>query len=177
MSEQRLPTEPQRRKKSETLGLALARFMMLVDITQNPVECWEWLGPKVVRQDGKESYGRFWFDGEQVYAHRWIYQVIHGKLDVDIKVRHRCDNEPCVNPSHLLEGSPSDNTRDMFERGRNPNRKGERHPRSRLRDEDIVMIRKLASDGQRYSDIANVYGMSAQQISKIVNRINWGHIL
>jgi hypothetical protein len=29
---------------------------------------------------------------------------------------HQCDCKPCVNPDHLYEGTPSNNTRDIFER-------------------------------------------------------------
>lgn len=32
--------------------------------------------------------------------------------------RHSCDNPPCINPDHLLEGTQADNINDAFERGR-----------------------------------------------------------
>jgi len=35
-------------------------------------------------------------------------------------IRHRCDNAPCVNPSHLLEGTPEQNRADMVARRRAP---------------------------------------------------------
>ena len=32
--------------------------------------------------------------------------------------RHTCDNPPCINPDHLIEGTQADNVADKVERGR-----------------------------------------------------------
>jgi hypothetical protein len=80
-------------------------------------ECWEWTGTRMPAGYGKLSLG-----GEFVYAHRLAYaiahQVSHRDIPAGIVVRHRCDNPPCCNPSHLVLGTYADNTRDMVERGR-----------------------------------------------------------
>lgn len=163
-----------RRKTGETAGAALARFMTNVAITANPAQCWLWTGPRLINEGG--DYGRFWFDGEENRAHRFMYELVNGPLADGLLVRHVCDNPPCVNPAHLISGTPRDNVLDKFERGRGPNRKGERHPLARLTDENVRQIRILAKSGIRYHDIAGRFGMSRQQIAKVVHRINWGHV-
>jgi uncharacterized protein YjiS (DUF1127 family) len=164
-----------RRTGTETIGVAIARFFASVAVRPNPAECWLWQGPRLLNEGGE--YGRFWFNGGEHRAHRFLYEAINGELAGDLLVRHICDNPPCVNPAHLIAGTSKDNRRDMFERGRGPNRKGERHPLARLTDDDVRRIRALADAGLTHPDIAVSFGMSRQQIYKIIHRINWGHVL
>jgi hypothetical protein len=114
--------------------------------------------------------------GEHIYAHRFIYQMTHGLLPDDLVVRHKCDEEPCVNPRHLIEGTLSDNTRDKFERGRGPNRKGEKHPLARLSDNDVREIRQLRALGRKEATVAEQFGICRAQVYRIVTGRNWGHI-
>ena len=51
-------------------------------------------------------------------AHRFVYEECFGPIPDNMLVRHSCDNPPCVNPEHLLLGTPQDNMDDKMERGR-----------------------------------------------------------
>ena len=52
----------------------------------------------------------------QVSAARFVYTVTNrAVMREDVVVRHRCHNECCVNPSHLVEGSAADNKRDDWD--------------------------------------------------------------
>lgn len=150
---------------------AFTRFMGHVEVGGSPVSCWFWRGNK---PDGR--YGHFCYESQTVKAHRWIYELLNGPIPEGMVVRHKCDNPWCVKPSHLEIGTPADNIRDKYERGRNDDRKGENHPLARLHDDDIRRIRKLASVGMRHQQLAQLFGMSRQYIGKIVRRQNWKHI-
>jgi len=56
------------------------------------------------------------FRGRQVAAARFIYCVrqraVIGEATV---IRHRCHNERCCNPSHLVPGTAADNKRDDWD--------------------------------------------------------------
>lgn len=71
------------------------RFWSKVKIG-NPGECWPWLA-KIERN----GYGRFWFDGHSVYAHRFAYQLMHGAIPKGLTIDHKCRNRACVNSLHL----------------------------------------------------------------------------
>jgi hypothetical protein len=121
-------------------------------------------------------HGHFSVDGKTVKAHRWIYECVVGSIPDGLLMRHRCDFEGCVNPSHLEPGTSKDNTADMFERGRNPDRKGANHPLARITESDVLKIRSLSSCGKTHVDIANQFGLSRQYVGKIIRRENWSHL-
>jgi len=79
--------------------------------------CLEWIGDRVIG-----GYGRFWYKGDSLRTHRFIYTKLIGPIPDGMGVLHTCDNPCCVNITHLFLGTPLDNTRDM-------DRKGRRRPR------------------------------------------------
>ena len=114
-----------------------ARFWMHVN-KNGPVmrpelgRCWLWTSTFFVRE-GREKYGQYGQFGfftvkshRTVQAHRYAWELTHGPIeghvpgdpDKEVCVLHKCDNPPCVNPSHLFLGSDLDNNRDMRAKGR-----------------------------------------------------------
>lgn len=75
-------------------------------------DCLEWKG--CFNTDG---YARM---GGNVKVHRLVYEL---KTSKDIRgyvIRHTCDNPKCINPEHLLCGTPAENAHDKFVRNRQP---------------------------------------------------------
>lgn len=76
-------------------------------------ECWIWTASRVPWGYGKTVRNR-----EETYAHRYSWEMAYGPIPDGMLVMHSCDNPPCVNPSHLLLGTPKDNMDDMRAKGR-----------------------------------------------------------
>jgi hypothetical protein len=60
--------------------------------------CWIWTGAKSMGYGAIGTGGR---NEPTRYAHRLIYEAIHGKLPDDWQVDHLCRVRACVNPHHL----------------------------------------------------------------------------
>ena len=78
--------------------------------------CWEWHGCRL-SQEPKRNYGIAW-NGYDIRAHRYSWELTNGPVPAGMHVLHRCDNPPCVRPDHLFLGTQGDNLRDAVEKGR-----------------------------------------------------------
>ena len=145
-------------------------FQMRLDDSGGPDACWPYQGCR--DQDG---YGQFKIKGRQYKAHRVAYLLAHGSIDDALQVRHRCDNPPCCNPAHLLQGTPKDNTQDAVDRGRMRGPQGERNKGAKLTEADVRAIRQLHRDGAGTLKIAAQYGVGYTHICHIVARRSWKH--
>jgi DNA invertase Pin-like site-specific DNA recombinase len=93
-------------------------------------------------------------------------------------VLHTCDNPSCVCPQHLFLGTNLDNIADKVAKGRQRGGggglRGEKHGQAKLTERDVIAIR--ASVGATLQEIADLYGISNQQVSRIRARKKWAHV-
>lgn len=163
--------------------------------------CWLWTAGK------KDSgHGIFWVDGKSVPAHAFSHVIHGGNFKAGPFVRHvACHNPACVNPKHLKDGTHQDNMADMVRDGtqafgdRNDSRlyperlrrgdnhparlrpdylkRGEQSPRSKLKESDVLAIRKECASGLRtMSAIGRQYGIRQISVKRIATKKSWAHI-
>jgi len=142
---------------------------------KSPDECWEWQGHCF-----KDGYGCF---ERHTRAHRHAWFLKHG-YQSKLWILHKCDNRKCVNPSHLWEGTAKDNTQDMLVKGRanmfggqpHDSFYGERCGKAKLRDADVITIRKRCALGEKDDVVAKDFNVSKSTINHIRLRRRWKHL-
>ena len=131
--------------------------------------CREWTGYR----DPKFGYGQIAVGGRMEKAHRVAWAVSNGRpVPTGQKVRHTCDNPPCIEPGHLVLGTQRDNVADMFDRGRT-NRRGERNNSARLTWEAVRELRSLRAAGTSVNELSSRFGVSKSQVRNVISNQHW----
>ena len=145
------------------------RFLAKINYGGNPrlAGCWLWTA-----STDSTGYGQFWVDGKVLKAHRVSYKLFSGEIPDGLLVRHTCHNPLCVNPAHLIVGTHQDNMDDKVRAGRQARQKGEAHGSAKLTDSAVREIRDLTGRFRQYK-LAEMYGVSQQHISDILNNKKW----
>lgn len=137
-----------------------------------PGECWEWK-----RTHNGQGYGELRVAGRMVYAHRLAFELAGGTIPEGLHILHECDNPRCINPEHLTVGTRSKNMRDCHARGRSkipsPKMHGEANGASKLKASDVSAIRKMLGEGLPQASIAQKFGVSQSNISRIKRGKGW----
>ena len=145
------------------------RFWSKVNKTES---CWLWTA--CCKQFG---YGCFSVSRSKwILAHRASWIFTNGPIPEGQLILHKCDNPPCVNPSHLFLGTHADNVADKMNKGRyyrGQAPKGIDNPASKLTESQVTIIRASAMPQE---DLAYAFGVSQTTISRIQLRKNWSHI-
>jgi len=148
------------------------RFLAKFEAAENG--CWEWRGNRT-----QKGYGFFKARERNLLAPRVAWALLVGNDPGDMLVCHHCDNPPCVRPSHLFLGTATDNSRDMFRKGRaNPKApKGELNGLSKLTDEKVMEIRLMWARGEHTQrELAELAEVSQSLIHLVVSGQKWTHL-
>lgn len=117
------------------------------------------------------GYGRICIDRKFIQTHRFSYELHYGPIPKDMFVCHKCDNPPCVNPSHLFLGSCADNNLDKSLKNRDP--KGMNHWNNKLTESNVLEIKESLKDGVSGIKLSHIYCVHPQTIYAIKYNFNW----
>lgn len=141
-------------------------------VERNSNDCYECLNVPI----NPYGYPKIRFKRRWIGVHKFMYCLFNNKSVFGLGkkvIRHKCDNRLCCNPFHLEEGTQYMNVRDMIERGRLSDRRGENNPAAKLDKSAVEYILDSEMDDDYLSDIFNV---SKKHIKKIRNRKIWKHL-
>lgn len=134
-------------------------------VTNVTDECIDWPFGKT-----GDGYGAVRVDGQQRKAHHVALELVGRATPTgDQETRHLCGRPPCINPRHLLVGTPSENQHDRVTHG--TDHRGARNRFSKLTEADVRAIR--ASDEPR-TVLGPRYGVHPSHISSIRRGRVWG---
>lgn len=136
----------------------------------NDKGCYEIISHHKSRREGYNQITRF---GKTWLASRLIFYVYHGYLP--ILVMHTCDNPMCINPEHLVAGTPKDNSQDMVNKNRQA--KGEDNGGGvKLNSDKVIEIKQKLVEGKSLNCLAKEYDVSKKTILNIKQGKKWKHI-
>lgn len=87
------------------------KFFSYVGDIDRSTGCILWIG--TTNKDGYGIISTETRKGKTLLAHRASYELMIGSITNSLHVLHKCDNPPCINPSHLFLGTQEINMKDM----------------------------------------------------------------
>jgi hypothetical protein len=134
--------------------------------------CYIWKGKPSSAGYGVLGWGH---SKKKYYAHRMSWFLNFG-VHSEKWVLHKCDVRNCVRIDHLFEGTALDNSRDMFSKGRNGHLKGEACPAAKLKESDVLEMRKKRANGRSVRSLSTEYSTPIGTVSSVCSGKTWKHV-
>lgn len=132
--------------------------------------CWEIVSHTSKGSSDFDEYPRVNFCGKNWKLSRLVYTIYKNKsIGGKNYVMHICDNPKCVNPEHLVEGTPTENNHDMIDKGRN----SAPPVNNKLTANEVA---EIFNSNEDHNTLAKTYGVVVNNIYAIKNGILWSDI-
>lgn len=148
------------------------------DMFTPDLDCLAWILGR--DQDG---YGLVKLNGKSLRVHRVVWEEFYGPIPDGKIILHTCDYPPCAKIEHLILGTYSDNTRDMWTKGRGKPRPGSLHHNAKLSETSVIEIReewehfkKTSSRFERKNFVvskAMSLGINPMHLYRILRKERW----
>lgn len=133
------------------------------------------------------GYGELREHRKAKLAHRKAWELAFGPIPSGMCVCHRCDNPPCVEPTHLFLGSNAENTADRHAKGRDARglgngaytrpdqiRRHELNGRAKLTNAQVIELRRRYAAGSvTQKSLAEEFGVCQATVSYALNEQCW----
>jgi hypothetical protein len=156
--------DPLAGRTSASPGEPLAWIQRHKNTTQDGCLLWPY-------EISSHGYGTVSKDGKRRIASREMCKAAHGPPPSEgLDAAHSCHNRACCNPRHLRWATRSENNLDMFKDG--TAMCGEKVFSAKLTEAQVLEIRSIT--GKTQAQIAEIYGVNATAISRILSGKRWG---
>lgn len=108
--------------------------------------------------------------------HRVVAQAFIPNPDNKPEVNHKDGDVSNYRRRNLEWSTKSENISHAYTKLNRQAPRGEQGGNAKLTEQKVLAIRKQHAAGVLQSDLASQFGVSAKQISVIVNRVQWAHI-
>ncbi len=112
--------------------------------------CWIWQRSKT-----SMGYGNLRLNGKNILAHRYIYELVKGKISSNCEIDHLCQNHLCINPIHLEAVSHAENCY--------------RGARAKLSRDKVDYAKQLRESGWLINQIAKKFKVERHTITSALN--------
>ncbi len=133
--------------------------------TEKRGTCLEWT--RCLNTDG---YPRTAWNGtSNGKVHRIVWELHNKQPAAGKVVRHLCNNPKCINPEHLLIGTPADNMLDRDLAGR--------HGARKIQQKDVNTICLLyKTNNYTQKEIGSMFGINERTVSSIIRGKHWKQV-
>lgn len=160
------------RKTTPTLARLFAKARV-----GSPTECWPWIAQ--LREGAypdvgltREERERFQHRSKSMVVSRYLLTTLRGRLGRGVVAMHTCDDPRCVNPNHIVAGSPAENAQDASRKGR----LRDVPRRTRWTRDQVLDIRSRYLSGESVREIAESIGAQPRHVRAAARARSYRHV-